>query len=336
MNSARACRHNLRPNHALQPTCLRQAAERMVRPLGKECRSLKILSIVLVVAYSLLIGCSSAGQLKRVRVNGVELHYLERGSGIPVVFVHGGLVDYRRWAEQVETFSRQYRVITYSRRYNFPNQNTAFDPNYSAAVDADDLAALITKLRLGRVHVVGESYGAYAALWLASRHPELVRTLVLAEAPMLRWLNSTPEGKSAFNEFQQRLWQPVGSAFSRSEPGEAENLIVGYFLDGATVDTIPSELRTLLEANLREWQALTASRDAFPSLRRDEVAGISIPTLLLGGERTLPLHKLLDAEYAALLPNHRRVIIPDATHEMWDEQPVACREETLAFLDRSK
>ena len=61
-----------------------------------------------------------------------------------------------------------------------------------------------------------------------------------------------------------------------------------------------------------------------------------MPTLLLGGERTLPLHKLLDAEYATLLPNHRRVIIPDATHEMWDEQPVGCREETLKFLNQWK
>ena len=209
-----------------------------------------------------LSGCRS-----EVRVNGVELHYLEQGSGIPVVFVPGGLVDYRRWAEQVEPFSRQYRVVTYSRRYNFPNQNTAVDPNYSAAVDADDLAALITTLRLGRVHIVGESHGAYAALWLAARHPELVRTLVLAEAPMLGWLNSTPEGVSAFNEFQQRLWQPVGNAFSKGKPREAEHFIVSYFMDGATVDAIPPDPRTLLEANGRSRSTSSWTQSTRPCCR---------------------------------------------------------------------
>ncbi|MFL6588881.1 MAG: alpha/beta fold hydrolase [Chthoniobacterales bacterium] len=292
-----------------------------------------------VVAASALVAsfsCPGAEPLRHVRVNGVELHYLEQGRGIPVLFVHGGLVDYRRWASQIQPFARHYRVITYSRRYNFPNHNTPLDPVYSPAVDADDLAALINKLQLGRVHVIGESYGAYTALFLAVHHPELVRSLVLAEAPMLRWLKSTPEGRVAFADFQERLWQPVGRAFGGRDPGEAMKIIVSYFFNGATVDSIPADVRTQLKANLREWQALTASRDAFPSLSREEVAGISAPTLLMGGQHTLLLHRLLDAQYAALLPHNRRVIIPKATHEMWDEQPVACAEAALTFLDRGK
>jgi pimeloyl-ACP methyl ester carboxylesterase len=286
----------------------------------------------LVASFS----CPASESLQQVRVNGVELHYLERGRGVPVVFVHGGLVDYRRWADQIEPFARHYRVITYSRRYNFPNDNTPLNPAYSPAVDADDLAALVKKLQLGRVHVIGESYGAYTALFLAAHHPQTVRSLVLAEAPMLRWLNTTREGEAAFADFQERLWQPVGRAFGRHDPKEAQKLIVRFFFDGATVDSIPADVRAQLKANLREWQALAASRDAFPSLSREEVAGISAPTLLMEGQHTLPLHRLLDAQYAALLPNNRRLIIPKATHEMWDERPVACREAALTFLDRWK
>jgi pimeloyl-ACP methyl ester carboxylesterase len=153
---------------------------------------------------------------------------------------------------------------------------------------------------------------------------------------MLRWLNTTREGEAAFADFQERLWQPVGRAFGRHDPKEAQKLIVRFFFDGATVDSIPADVRAQLKANLREWQALAASRDAFPSLSREEVAGISAPTLLMEGQHTLPLHRLLDAQYAALLPNNRRLIIPKATHEMWDERPVACREAALTFLDRWK
>ena len=211
----------------------------------KKPTALKFIFLAVVTTGALVtsFSCPASEPLQQVRVNGVELHYLDQGRGVPVVFVHGGLVDYRRWADQVEPFARHYRVITYSRRYNFPNHNTALDPAYSPAVDADDLAALIDKLQLGRVHVIGESYGAYTALFLAAHHPETVRSLVLAEAPMLRWLNTTPEGKAAFADFQERLWQPVGRAFGRQDPGEAVKLIVRFFFDGATVESIPADVR---------------------------------------------------------------------------------------------
>jgi non-heme chloroperoxidase len=251
---------------------------------------------------------------------------------VPVVFVHGGLVDYRRWNEQLEQFSRTYKVVSYSRRYNYPNHNTRIDPAYSAAVDAEDLAAFIKRLGLGPVHVVGESYGAYGVLFFAVRHPELVRTLTLAEAPMMGWLDVSVEGKAAHADFQKRLWEPVGLAFKRGDNEAVLALVVSYFLDGAKVADVPEELLSQVRANLAEWQALAASTDAFPSLRREEVAAIRAPTLLMQGEKTLPLHRILDAQYAALLPDRQLVTIEKAGHEMWEEQPVACREKTLHFL----
>ena len=55
--------------------------------------------------------------------DGIRLHYEERGHGAPIVFVHGSLSDYAYWQQQIEPFSVNYRVIAYSRRYNFPNTN---------------------------------------------------------------------------------------------------------------------------------------------------------------------------------------------------------------------
>ena len=140
-----------------------------------------------------------SGQLAIVRVNGVALHYMERGTGIPVIFVHGALDDYRMWEAQIESFSQAYHVIAYSRRYNYPNDNPDIDPDHSAIVEAEDLAALIKKLKLKRVHIIGHSYGALTALFLAVRHPELVRTLVVAEPPALRWAQDNAEGRVLFD-----------------------------------------------------------------------------------------------------------------------------------------
>ena len=114
--------------------------------------------------------------------HGITLHYVDEGTGVPVIFVHGSLSDSGYWAGQIKPFAKHYRAIAYSRRYNYPNTNPA-RRGYSAVVDSDDLAAFIDTLHLGKVVVIGHSYGALTALFLAARHPELVRALVLAEPP---------------------------------------------------------------------------------------------------------------------------------------------------------
>ncbi len=124
--------------------------------------------------------------VKVVRVGNVELHYVERGNGVPVIFVHGSVDDYRSFESQLEPLSQRYRVISYSRRYNFPNATSIPSGSHSALVEAADLAILLQALGAYPAHVVGHSYGAYTALILAMNHPELVRSLVLAEPPLLR------------------------------------------------------------------------------------------------------------------------------------------------------
>jgi hypothetical protein len=95
----------------------------------------------------------SAPARTKVVVNGVELHYFERGQGEPVVFVHGALDDYRAWNAQISPFAEHFRVIAYSRRYNFPNKNAGSPVDHSAIVEADDLAALLRELHIRKAHL---------------------------------------------------------------------------------------------------------------------------------------------------------------------------------------
>src|SRR5210317_1944329 len=93
--------------------------------------------------------------LQKVYINSDSLHYLDVGQGEPVVFVHGGLGDYRSWAGQIDTFSVNYRVIAYSRRHAYPNKQVYTDTaDYSVRPHAKDLAELIKTLDLGQVHLV--------------------------------------------------------------------------------------------------------------------------------------------------------------------------------------
>jgi pimeloyl-ACP methyl ester carboxylesterase len=149
--------------------------------------------------------------------DGIVLHYAEKGSGTPVVFGHGSLSEMTYWNDQVNAFASDYRSLAYSRRYDFPNHNPA-RPNYSAVTDAEDLAAFIRTLHLGRVYLVGHSYGALTALYLAVRHPELIRAMVLAEPPAIPLLEdvSGPDRAQAlrlYDDIQRRMVTPMRRDF---------------------------------------------------------------------------------------------------------------------------
>ena len=274
--------------------------------------------------------------LVTARVNGIELHYIDRGQGEPIVFVHGGLADYREWNPVAAQLGNEYRTITYSRRYNFPNDNPLSAPDHSAIVEAADLAALNRRLRLGAMHVVGVSYGAYTALELALREPQMVRTLTLVEPPLIRWLPELPGGAALFDEFYVGAWQASGRAFERGDPMGALRISLDFFVGPGGIDRIPDEFRRALLANMREWQALTTSRDAFPPISREQIHNLQLPVLMLSGGKTYPMLHLIDDELERQLQNGRRQTIVDGTHDVCSEQPSVCASAIRGFLSQEK
>jgi non-heme chloroperoxidase len=113
--------------------------------------------------------------------------------GQPIILIHGTLSDFREWQFQIDKFAQNYRVISYSRRYGYPNQWIGNGEDNTIPNNVADLVKLIIKsLNLGSVHVIGHSYGAFTALYLALEHPDLVKTLVLGEPPVLSILEGSP------------------------------------------------------------------------------------------------------------------------------------------------
>jgi pimeloyl-ACP methyl ester carboxylesterase len=256
----------------------------------KRTRTVAVKSLMICLALCFVVqqqtfAQETSGQtpLKRVRVNGAELNYLDQGKGVPVILVHGGLEDYRTWLPQMNAFSQRYRTIAYSRRHNYPNSTVTLRTDYSAIADAEDLAGLIVKLKLAPAHVVGVSYGAYTALFLAVRHPKLVRSLVLSEAPLVRWLPELEGAKPLFTDFMSKVWEPATRGFREGNEAGVKAAVDGFGELGysgsdekLTFATLPPEFQTILISNAAEWKALTMSKDAFPNLPFSTVRRIKV------------------------------------------------------------
>ncbi len=126
-----------------------------------------------------------------VRVNGVNLFYELVGSGEPLVLVHGMWTDHSSWRFIVPALAESFRVLTYDRRGHSRSDRPAAQG--LRRTDEDDLAALIEAFDLAPAHLVGNSHGASIALGLASRRPDLVRSVVGHEPSLLGPLSDNPQ-----------------------------------------------------------------------------------------------------------------------------------------------
>jgi pimeloyl-ACP methyl ester carboxylesterase len=272
--------------------------------------------------------------------HGIVLHYVEQGTGTPVIFVHGSLSDLEYWSDQIGPFAEHYRAIAYSRRYNYPNKNPD-QPGYSAMVDAEDLAAFIHALHLGKVVVIGHSYGALTALFLAAKHPELVRALVLAEPPAVSLLTYLPgdeseTGKRTLDDIHKRMVAPMQQDFRKGDRDAGIAAFIDYvFNDPHAWEKFSESARNETLRDAHEWDVMMTTGTLFPELAPGRIRKITAPTLLLSGAKSYPFLALITEELARLLPNRENIVLPDAGHQMWYQAPDTCRKDVETFLSHN-
>lgn len=273
---------------------------------------------------------------KQISVNGVDLTYIEQGTGEPVVLVHGSLGDFRDWSEQIAAFSARYRVIALSRRYHWPNATPNPGDEYSIADHVDDLAAFIETLGIAPARLIGDSYGALTVLTLAASRPGLARMLVLGEPPLFPWLRESGDGTVLFDGFTAGAWDPADRARRRGETEAMVRLFIDGVIGPGTFERIPPPDRAAMLENAPELAAELQSQavSLYPTLTCDDVSRIDVPVLLLNGEVSPRLFGIVQDMLAACLPAVERRTIPNASHGMQSGNPGAYNETVFAFLGR--
>ncbi len=295
---------------------------------------LLLASFAVASSISPAVTIAHADDVKRVSANGTTLSYVEVGQGEPIIFVHGGLQDYRMWLEHLPKFADRYRAIAYSRRNNFPNETSPEGmPDGAADAHGEDLAAFVRALGLSKVRVVAHSAGAHAALFFAASHPEMVVSLALNEPPATGVLIGEPGVADMLKEWNSGL-APAREALKAGDTKAGIPLFVNAVGGPGAYERRSDADKKMNSDNVASYLADATTKRPRPVFTCEMAKSIIAPTLLSNGERSPEyFHRVVD-RLATCLPNREKTVIAGSAHTVPAEAPDAYDQAVLAFMSK--
>jgi len=275
-------------------------------------------------------------EVKAIFIKGDSIHYIDVGKGDPVVFVHGAFGDYRTWEAQMDTFAQHHRVISYSKRLSYPNNQIINDStDVTTTGHAKDLAELLKVLNLGPVHLVGHSGGGGVALFTTIEHPELVRSLILAEAVVESLLKNVPHGDSVFNSLYIKTIKPVTEAFKNNDNEKAVTTFINTVMgDSLYFNNLSQQIQENMMTNAVEVKHNILYGRPSPQVTCDDLSKIKVPVLLLIGGKSISFFSLMNDELYRCLTNREKATLINTSHGLEYENPLDFNKTVLEFIDK--
>jgi pimeloyl-ACP methyl ester carboxylesterase len=267
-------------------------------------------------------------------VNGIRIHYAEAGNpeSEPVVLLHGWPQHWWMWRHQIGPLAERYRVIAPDLRglgWSDKPRST-----YRKSEWVGDLIALLDKLGLERVRLVGHDWGGAVGLLAGLRHPQRIERLVVIAIPhpwrrkpdlrVLPYLAyqlvaGGPLGQFAMKRGFTRVMLKAG----RTQGSYSEEELAAYDRVERQPDAAWATSRIYRSFMLRE-----APRLARGHFDREH---LTVPTLWLIGQNDV-LSNRADDGYRGNSDDMRLDLVPGANHFMAEEMPDEVTRRLFEFL----
>jgi len=290
--------------------------------------------ILAIASIATLASCATSSTrtwelpvgLKSAQVNGYDLAYLERGSGTPLVLVHGAISDYRTWEAQMEPFSQRYRVYALSMRHYYPEKWKGEGNDFNIQQQADDVIAFIRHLGAGKVYLVGHSRGGNISLHVAKKEPDLIKALVLADPSGLEGL--LPGGGPAAGDDGNAMRRQVADRLRSGDTEGAMKMYAEFTTGKGAWDAL-----TEPQKQARRDNAWTVAGDVDrPRTACEEGTRFTMPVLFLNGETSPKRYPTTSQAFSKCVPNAVVATVPVASHGMFRTHPAASNRIVLEFL----
>ncbi len=254
-------------------------------------------------------------------VNGVNLAYVVKGRGAPLVAMHGFANSIYTWEPVMNTLSGRFQAFAYDHRGH--GGSSKKQSPYEIQTLTDDLLGLLNFWGLDRVHLMGHSMGGRVALWFALEHPERVDSLMLVGSSA-----AAPEGEMRQRfEFLRKLALEEGMETVLASKEMRATLPQDY-IDGASAEEFRKRFLKNTPADF------AAAADAI--LQTPDMTGrlgeIQAPTWVCMGEKDAgPM--AFGEMFEERIPNCVKTIIPACGHFPMQDAPEAFSSAFDDFVD---
>ncbi|HSQ91055.1 MAG TPA: alpha/beta fold hydrolase [Nitrospiraceae bacterium] len=257
----------------------------------------------------------------QTKINGITIAYSDRGTGLPIIFLHAFPLNRSMWAQQEDALCSQFRIITIDLRGH--DESDAPLWHYTLDQSADDVNALLDHLEIQQALLVGLSMGGYILFAFYRKYAARVKGLILADTKAQA---DTEEGKNGRFQLAQIAYKKGPSAIA--------DVMIPKLLNPGTVQTNPDlarHVRAMIEGSqisgiAGDLMAMAERPDSVPLLNQ-----ITCPTQLIVGEldqATPPSDARLMADH---IPQARLAIVPNAAHLSNLEQPETFNQIVATF-----
>lgn len=266
-----------------------------------------------------------------IEVEGQRVHVVDRGAGEPLVLLHGFGASTLLWEPVLDELSALRRVVAIDLNGFGWTERPAAREAYTLAGQERLVLGVADALGLGRFDLAGHSYGGAIALFLASRHPDRVRALVLADSAMPAYGTLRRRRRYASRALAGLYVRTIGLTEARVRAG----LRAAYADDSKVTDELVRAYleRLRVEGVTDAFFGLTAPTGAPPD--RVDLERLALPTLFVWGAED-ELIPLADARAsAARMPEAELVELPGCGHSPMEECPRAFVTAVRPFLERT-
>jgi pimeloyl-ACP methyl ester carboxylesterase len=270
---------------------------------------------------------------RTVEINGVKLHYLTAGHGMPLILLHGYAETSRMWRPLIPQVADRFMVIA----PDLPGIGDSDIPAdgldmKSAAVRIHDLAK---SLGVQKAEVVGHDIGLMVAYAYAAQYPSEVTKLVLMDA----FLPGVPGWEEIYNS--PNIWHfrfngPTPEALVRGR----ERTYFTYFWNDLAADKNRSLPQADREAYIAAysrpgrmhagWAYFVSFLQAAKDFHQLSQTRLAMPVLTIGGDKSLG--EALGAQAKLVASDATVVVLKDTGHWVLEERPKETTEALLKFL----
>lgn len=266
-----------------------------------------------------------------VRLGDQLVHVEQAGEGEPLILLHGFGASTYAWRKVIPGLAASFHVIAIDLNgFGYTERPKDFE-SYTREGQADLVLRVMDALGIDKAHFMSHSYGGGITIWLASRHPERLRSMVLVD--------SSAPTYSIDRRSRLAAVRPVARLGLRLllRPGSVRRSLVGSVYDSSVVT--PELVREYydrlrIEGVLDAYIGLTAPVRTPPEPVRLE--SIQVPTLLVWGSDDRLISVQAGRKAAGEFPHGEFVVLRRTGHLPMEERPDELLDVALPFLERHR